>query len=91
MNTCEKCLHNGCCYLQEVYSGLELENNIKEFGCEDFFSFEIIAEEKQKLIDDFREKIVDEIMRKCNYNDFSKLCLVTIVETIDKIHGEIEI
>lgn len=48
------------------------------------------TEEKQKLIDDFREKLVGVFLRKCNYNDFSKLCLITIVETIDKIYADIE-
>ena len=34
--TCKDCIHDGVCHLQEMSTGLELEEYIKEFGCEDF-------------------------------------------------------
>lgn len=36
--TCKDCLHDGVCHLQEMSTGLELEEYIKEFGCEDYIS-----------------------------------------------------
>lgn len=32
--TCEDCLHNGVCYLQEVTN--DIEEQLKEFGCENY-------------------------------------------------------
>lgn len=34
--TCKDCIHDGVCHLQEMSTGLEIEEYIKEFGCEDF-------------------------------------------------------
>lgn len=33
---CKDCIHDGVCHIQEMSTGLELEEYIKEFGCEDF-------------------------------------------------------
>lgn len=34
--TCKDCIHDGVCHLQEMTNGLEIEEYIREFGCEDF-------------------------------------------------------
>ena len=36
--TCNNCTHDGVCHLQEMSTGLEIEEYIKEFGCEDYIS-----------------------------------------------------
>ena len=33
---CKECIHDGVCHIQEMSTGLELEEYIREFGCEDF-------------------------------------------------------
>lgn len=34
--TCKECIHDGVCHIQEMSTDLELEEYIREFGCEDF-------------------------------------------------------
>lgn len=34
--TCENCIHNGVCYLQEVTN--DIEEQLEEFGCENYKS-----------------------------------------------------
>ena len=36
MATCKDCIHDGVCHIQEMSMGLEMEEYLKEFGCEDF-------------------------------------------------------
>lgn len=36
--TCNDCIHNGVCHIQEMSTGLEIEEYIREFGCEDYIS-----------------------------------------------------
>lgn len=33
---CEDCIHDGVCHIQEMSTGLEMEEYLREFGCEDF-------------------------------------------------------
>lgn len=33
--SCNNCLHDGVCYMQEICGG-EIEEQLREFGCEDF-------------------------------------------------------
>lgn len=39
---------------------------------------------------EFRNELMDMFLSLCNYNDFNKLTLLTISETIDKIYGKYE-
>ena len=41
--------------------------------------------DKFEAVDKFRDKLMDEFLSLCNYNDFSKLTLLTIGETVDRI------
>lgn len=34
--TCKDCIHDGVCHLQEMTTDLEIEEYIRELGCEDF-------------------------------------------------------
>lgn len=34
--TCYDCIHDGVCHIQEMSTGLEMEEYLKEFGCDDF-------------------------------------------------------
>lgn len=39
---------------------------------------------------DFRNELADKFLSLCNYNDYNKLTLLTIYETIDKIYLKYE-
>ena len=41
-----------------------------------------------KDLDDFRNEIMDRFLSLCNYNDYNKLTLLRIGETIDEIYGK---
>lgn len=43
---CKECIHDGVCHIQEMLTGLELEEYIREFGCEDFKNKADFAEVK---------------------------------------------
>lgn len=45
--------------------------------------------EKFKVIDKFNDELMDEFMSLCNYNDFGKINLLTISETVDRIYDKI--
>lgn len=40
--TCENCIHNGVCYVQEVTN--DIEEQLEEFGCENYKSTTNFAE-----------------------------------------------
>lgn len=42
--TCENCIHNGVCFLQEVTN--DIEEQLKEFGCENYKNKTDFAEVK---------------------------------------------
>lgn len=44
--------------------------------------------EKFKVVDKFRDELMDKFMSLCNYNDFNKLNLLTISETVDRIYDK---
>jgi hypothetical protein len=44
---------------------------------------------KFEVIDKFRDELMDKFMSLCNYNDFDKINLLTISETIDRIYDKI--
>lgn len=41
-----------------------------------------------EVIDNFRDALMDEFLRLCNYNDFSKLTLEKIADTINEIYDK---
>ncbi len=41
-----------------------------------------------KDLDDFRNEIMDKFLSLCNYNDYNKLTLLRIGETIDKVYDK---
>ncbi len=45
--------------------------------------------EKFKVADKFSDELMDEFMSLCNYNDFDKINLLTISETVDRIYDKI--
>ena len=43
---------------------------------------------KFKAVDKFRDELMDKFLRLCNYNDFSKLNLEKIADTINEIYDK---
>ena len=43
---------------------------------------------KFKAVDKFRDELMDKFLRLCSYNDFSKLNLEKIADTIDEIYDK---
>lgn len=43
---------------------------------------------KFEMIDKFRDELIDEFLEMCHYNDFRKLTLLEISDTIDRIYDE---
>ena len=43
---------------------------------------------EKRLIDDFRHEIMSEFIEQCQGNDFNRLTLLEIGETIDRIYGK---
>lgn len=41
---------------------------------------------KFEVIDMFKDKLMDKFISLCNYNDFGKINLLTIGETVDRIY-----
>ena len=44
--------------------------------------------DKFEAIDKFRDELMDKFMSLCNYNDFNKINLLLIGETIDDIYDK---
>lgn len=44
--------------------------------------------DKFEAVDKFRDELIDKFLRLCNYNDFSKLNLEEIADTVDKIYDK---
>ena len=44
--------------------------------------------DKFKAVEKFRDELMDEFLRLCNYNDFSKLNLEKIADTINEIYDK---
>ena len=43
---------------------------------------------KFEAVDIFKDKLMDEFLSLCNYNDFDKINLLTIGDTVDRIYDE---
>ncbi len=43
---------------------------------------------KFEAVDIFKDKLMDEFLSLCNYNDFDKVNLLTIGDTVDRIYDE---
>ena len=48
----------------------------------------IDAIDKFEAVDKFRDELMDEFLSLCNYNDYSKINLLTIGETVDRIYDK---
>lgn len=44
--------------------------------------------DKFEAVDIFRDKLMDEFISLCNYNDFGKINLLTIGDTVDRIYDK---
>lgn len=44
--------------------------------------------DKFKAVDKFRDELMDKFMSLCNYNDYNKINLLLIGETIDQIYDK---
>ena len=44
--------------------------------------------DKYEALEKFREALMDEFLRLCNYNDFSKLNLEKIADTVNDIYDK---
>ena len=43
---------------------------------------------KFEAVDKFRDELMDKFISLCNYNDFSKINLLTIADTINDIYDK---
>lgn len=43
---------------------------------------------KFEAVDKFRDELIDKFMSLCNYNDYNKINLLTIGETVDRIYDK---
>lgn len=50
---------------------------------------ERLKDTKFKVIDKFRDTLADEYLRLCNYNDFNKLNLERIVDTLNEVYDNL--
>lgn len=41
---------------------------------------------KFEAVDKFRDELMDKFLSLCNYNDYSKINLLTIGETVDRVY-----
>ena len=44
--------------------------------------------DKFEAVDKFRDALMDEFLRLCNYNDFNKLNLEKIADTVNEIYDK---
>ena len=44
--------------------------------------------DKFEAVDKFRNSLMDKFMELCNYNDYSKINLLLIGETVDRIYDK---
>lgn len=44
--------------------------------------------DKFEAVDKFRDKLMDEFLSLCNYNDFNKITLITIGDAVDRIYDK---
>lgn len=44
--------------------------------------------EKFKVVDKFRDELADKFLRLCNYNDFNRLNLERIMDTVNDIYDK---
>lgn len=44
--------------------------------------------DKFEAVDKFRDELMDEFLSLCNYNDFSKINLLTIGDAVDRIYDK---
>jgi hypothetical protein len=73
------------CYKNELkYANNEKEALNKLCG-EQKAEIERLKDTKFKMIDKFRDTLADEYLRLCNYNDFNKLNLERIVDTLSEV------
>ena len=86
--TCKDCVCYELCgynaYEQSKYFGKDKEIyiTIKNNSPCKFFA------NKFEAVDKFREELMDKFMDLCDYNDFNKINLLTISETIDRIYDK---
>lgn len=53
---CKDCLHDGVCYMQEV-CGSEIDEQIKNFGCEDFMPRSCLRPQGKWLLEAHKESV----------------------------------
>lgn len=44
--------------------------------------------EKFKVVDKFRDELMDRFLSLCNYNDYNEINLLTIGETVNRIYNK---
>lgn len=44
--------------------------------------------DKFEAVDKFRDELLDKFLSLCNYNDFNKITLLTIGETVDRVYDK---
>ena len=44
--------------------------------------------DKFEAVDKFQDELMDEFLKLCNYNDYGKINLLTIGETVDRVYDK---
>lgn len=44
--------------------------------------------DKFEAVDKFRDKLMEEFLSLCNYNDYNKINLITIGDAVDRIYDK---
>lgn len=81
-----ECYHAVCQYSADACSGCE-----HEMDCYHHFLKHMLRGRRMnkfEAVDKFRDKLMDEFLSLCNYNDYNKINLLTIGETVDRIYDK---
>ena len=74
---CKECIHDGVCHIQEMSTGLELEEYIREFGCENFKNkADFVEVEHGRIIETIENGRMKRVFSCCG-TDFTKLTMWT--------------
>ena len=82
-----ECYHAVCQYSSDGCSGCKYE-----MDCYNRFLNYMLKGRKRmdkfKAVDKFRDELMDKFLSLCNYNDYNKINLLLIGETIDKVYDK---
>ena len=79
-----ECYHAICQYSSDGCSGCKHEMDCYNHFLNHMLRGKIM--DKFEAVDKFKNELMDKFLSLCNYNDYSKINLLTIGETVDRIY-----